>query len=265
MTTAPTTSRPAKPGPAWGTWALVLTAVAATVVAAWAIKFDLSPLLTDTGRGWFIVREFLTPSWGFIGRTVEPWLDTLAIAVIASVFGCLLALGVAMLSSMVTARNRIVYGATKAIMSVVRSLPDVAWGLLFVAFVGVGTLAGILALIFFNIGIVAKLTAETIDAVDPGPIEAADAAGANGVQRAITAVVPQILPNYLSYSLYVFELNVRASVVIGMVGAGGIGSTIMVELARFNYANVSAIIVMLFVVVFLIDSASRWIRSRLVR
>jgi phosphonate transport system permease protein len=166
---------------------------------------------------------------------------------------------------MVTARNRFVYGAAKAIMSVIRSLPDIAWGLLFVAFVGVGTLAGILALIFFNIGIVAKLTAETIDAVDTGPLEAADAAGANGIQRAFVAVVPQILPNYLSYSLYVFELNVRASVVIGMVGAGGIGSTLMVELARFNYANVSAIIVMLFIVVFLIDSASRLIRNRLVR
>lgn len=265
MTVLTATKRPSKPRPAWGAWALLAVVIVLTIVAGWAIKFDLSPLFLEGTRGWFIVREFLVPNWGFLARTVEPWIDTLAIAVIASVFGCLLALGVSMLTSMVTARNRVVYRIAKAVMSVVRSLPDVAWGLLFVAFVGVGTLAGILALVFFNIGIVAKLTAETIDAVDPGPIEAADAAGANGIQRAFAAVVPQILPNYLSYSLYVFELNVRASVVIGMVGAGGIGSTIMVELARFNYANVSAIIVMLFIVVFLIDTASRWIRTRLIR
>lgn len=258
------TARPAKPRPNWGVRILVALAVVVTIAAAVDIEFDLSPLLVDSGRGWFIVSEFLKPDWAFLLRTAEPWLATLSIAVIATLVGSAIALGVAMLSSMVTARNRIVYQATKAVMSVLRSLPDVAWGLLFVAFVSVGTLAGILALIFFNIGIVAKLTAETIDAVELGPLEAADAAGANGMQRAFSTVVPQILPNYLSYVLYTFELNVRASVVLGMVGAGGIGSTIMVELARFNYDNLSAIIIVLFVVVLLIDYLSLWVRKKLI-
>lgn len=260
----PPAARPSKPRPKWGVRALVVLAIIITIVAAIDIDFDLTPLLFDSGRGWFIVSEFLKPDWAFLLRTVDAWLATLAIAVIATVVGSAIALGIAMLSSMVTARNRVVYQVTKALMSVLRSLPDVAWGLLFVAFVGVGTLAGILALIFFNIGIVAKLTAETIDAVELGPLEAADASGASGVQRAFAAVVPQILPNYLSYVLYTFELNVRASVVLGMVGAGGIGSTIMVELARFNYDNLSSIIIMLFVVVLAIDYLSLWVRKRLI-
>ena len=119
------------------------------------------------------------------------------------------------------------------------------------------------SLIMFNIGIIAKLTSETIDAVDRGPLEAADATGASALQRARFAVVPMILPNYLSYCLYVFELNIRASVVIGIVGGGGIGSSISVEFARFNYSNVSAIVVLLIVVVFAIDLLSQSLRRRL--
>jgi phosphonate transport system permease protein len=263
--TAPAPSgRPAKPRPRIGTWVLVAVAIVATVLAGNAIEFDLTPLFTETGRGWFIVSQFLNPDWSFLPQIVGPMLDTLAIAVLASVAGCALALLVSMFASRVTAPNVWVYRAVKWATAVLRSLPDVAWALLFVAIVGVGTLAGILALIMFNLGIVAKLTAETIDAVDQGPLEAADASGANGVQRARVAVLPQILPSYASYAMYVFELNVRASAVIGLVGAGGIGNVIFVELARFNYDNLSAIVVVLFVVVFVIDAASRAIRRRLI-
>lgn len=261
--TAPTVTRPPKPRPAFGMWSLLAVVVVITIVAGSVIKFDILPLFSDTTRGWFIVSQFFAPDWGYLGRVVAPLLDTLAIAVVASSFGCVLALGAAMLASKVTTRNTVVYRAAKAVLSVLRSLPDVVWGMLFVAFVGVGALAGMLALVAFNLGIIAKLTAETIDAVDPGPLEAADAAGANAVQRARVAVVPQILPNFASYALYVFELNVRASVVLGFVGAGGIGTLIAVELARFNYDNLSAIIVVLFVVVFAIDQFSGFLRRRL--
>jgi phosphonate transport system permease protein len=265
MTSAATAAaRPEKPRPSWSAWALGAVAIAVTVVAGRSIGFDLTPLLTDTGRGWFIIQEFLAPNWSFLARTVEPWLDTLAIAVISTLVGCLAALVVSTLASPVTARTGWIHRTSRALLAVLRSLPDVAWALLFVAFVGVGALAGILALIMFTLGIMAKLTAETIDAVDTGPLEAADAAGANVIQRARAAVLPQIMPNYFSYAMYVFELNVRAAVVLGLVGAGGIGSVVIVELARFNYANVAAVVVAIFVVVFLIDSASRVIRRRII-
>lgn len=257
---APAGARPPKPRPAFGVWSMIAVAVVATIVAGSAIEFDLLPLFRDAGRGWFVVSQFFAPDWGYLERTVAPLLDTLAIAVVATGFGCALALAVSMLASRVTARNVVVYRVTKGLLSVIRSLPDVVWGMLFVAFVGVGALAGMLALVLFNLGILAKLTAETIDAVDPGPLEAADAAGANAIQRARVAVVPQILPNFASYALYVFELNVRASVVLGFVGAGGIGTQIAVELARFNYDNLSALIVVLFVVVFAIDQLSAFLR-----
>jgi phosphonate transport system permease protein len=237
-------------------------AAAITVWAAVAIHFDLEPLFTNTTRGSRILKQFLDPNWPFILRVKDRWLETLYIAVIAAVVGNAVGLGVALLASRVTAGS-VVFRATKTILSVVRSLPDVAYGLLFVAAVGTGALAGILALIFFNLGIIAKLTSETIDAVDPGPIEAADAGGANRLQRAFAAVVPQILPNYTSYSLYVFELNIRASLVIGLVGGGGIGNVIRVELNGFRYANISAIVIAVFAIVFLLDRLSISLRRRL--
>jgi phosphonate transport system permease protein len=170
----------------------------------------------------------------------------------------------ALLASKVSAPNRATYVVAKQVLSVVRALPDVAYGLLFVAAVGTGALAGILALIFFNLGIAAKLTSETVDAIDPGPVEATDAVGAGIIERARVAIVPQVLPSYISYCLYVFELNIRASVIIGLVGGGGIGNVIRVELSRFNYGRLSALILALFVVVFALDALSRALRRRLV-
>jgi phosphonate transport system permease protein len=257
------TARPARPRPRLGTYLAIVAVLAITIWAGLGIEFDLAPLWTDIGRGWFIIQEFLAPNWAYIGRTVGPFIETLSIAVIATLVGCVIGLGMSLLASRVTTANPVLYRAAKLFLSVVRSLPDVGYGLLFFALVGAGSLAGILALIMFNIGIIAKLTSETIDAVDRGPLEAADASGASSLQRARFAVVPMILPNYLSYCLYVFELNIRASVVIGIVGGGGIGSSISVEFARFNYSNVSAIVVLLIIVVFLIDLLSQSLRRRL--
>ncbi|QSB16958.1 phosphonate ABC transporter, permease protein PhnE [Natronosporangium hydrolyticum] len=256
--------RPPRPRPRWSLWIGLGIVALITWWAGRQIDFTLTPLFTDFDRGSAIVSRFFDPNWGFIFQVWPRWLETLYIAVIAALVGNGLALFISLLASPVTSPNRFTYQAAKTVLSVVRSLPDVAYALLFVAAVSTGALAGILALIMFNIGINAKLTSETIDAVDTGPVEAADAAGANRLQRAWGAVVPQILPSYLSYSLYVFELNIRASVVIGIVGGGGIGAVIMVQLSRFNYENLGAIIVALFAVVFLLDRVSIWFRRRLV-
>lgn len=255
--------RPKRPPPRWSLWIGLTLVVVITVWAAYQIDFRL-PSLRLLTNGWIVIQEFLRPNWSFIFRVRDAWLETLYIAVIASLIGNGAALFVAMLASPVTSPNRVVYQASKTVLSAVRSLPDVAYGLLFVAAVGTGALGGIMALIMFNLGINAKLTSETIDAVDTGPIEAADAAGANRLQRAWAAVVPQILPSYTSYSLYVFELNIRASVVIGIVGGGGIGQVLRVQLNQFNFGNIGALIVALFVVVFVLDRVSLWIRRRLV-
>ncbi|WP_291378343.1 phosphonate ABC transporter, permease protein PhnE [Demequina sp.] len=257
-------ARPRKPAPSKGIIAAFVVAAIFTVWAARSIEFTLMPLFTNLDNGWEIIHQFLNPSWGFIFRVWDAWVETIAIAIIASFVGVVLGLVFSFMASTVTNRTRWSYRATKVFLSVVRSLPDVAYVLIFVALVSIGPLAGILALIVFNIGIAAKLTSETIDAVDTGPLEAADASGAGTIARARWAVLPQILPNYLSYCLYIFELNIRASVVIGIAGGGGIGQVINVQFSRFAYENVAAITVAIFVVVFVIDQVSQQLRRRFV-
>ncbi|WP_084037945.1 phosphonate ABC transporter, permease protein PhnE [Demequina sp. NBRC 110053] len=256
--------RPKKPAPSP---LLIGGLVLAAIFTWWAareIEFTLGDLFTNFANGWVVIQQFLEPNWSFIWRVWDAWVETISISIVATCVGVLAGLVFAFMASRVTNRSGWLYRATKIFLSIVRSLPDIAYVLIFVALVGVGALAGILALIIFNIGIAAKLTAETIDAVEAGPIEAADAAGASTVGRSRWAVMPQILPNYLSYCLYIFELNIRSSVVIGIAGGGGIGQVLGVQFARFQYENVAAITVALFVVVLLIDQLSQFLRRRVV-
>lgn len=262
-TLAPAQERPPRPRPRWGLWAGIGLVALISVWCLRAIEFTLEPLVTNLTNGQEVLAQFLDPNWEFAWRVRDQWLITLEIAVIASLVGCAIALVLALMASKVTAPTPL-YRFMKVVLAVQRSLPDLAWVLMFAAVVGTGPLAGILALIMFNIGVAAKLTAESIDAVDPGPVEAAQAVGANGVQRARVAVVPQVMPSFVSYSFYVFELNIRASLVIGIGGGGGIGEVIRVQLASFNYENISAVVAVLIVVVFVLDQLSRAIRRRLI-
>ncbi|NDK31507.1 PhnE/PtxC family ABC transporter permease [Nesterenkonia haasae] len=222
---------------------------------------------------------YFNPDWSYlflhnVAGTSRPiwgeWLITLCMAVVATIIGCFIGLLLAMLASPVSSLNKGTSQTIKAINSVVRSIPDVAWALLFAAFIGgtaygLGALAAVLALIMFNIGIVAKLLSESIDAIQPGPLEAADAAGANLIQRDRVAVLPAVMPSFISYSLYVFELNIRASAALGVVGVAGIGGELSRQIGRMSqgYENVGAILWALVFVVLLVDLLSLWIRRKL--
>jgi phosphonate transport system permease protein len=261
------TARPAKPRPSL----VVPVGLVGFLVITWlslsaefGIGLDLGALADNFARGRGILAELLNPNWAFLERTVEPMLETFQMAVIASVIGCGAALPISFLASRVTTPNRAVFGVGRGIMSVIRAIPDILYALIFVAAVGIGPLPGIAALVFFNIGVVAKLLSETVDGIDPGPMEAGRAGGATGVQTIRWAVLPQVLPNYVAYSLYTFELNIRASTVLGIVGAGGIGRLLYSQYGFFNWSNVSVIIVELFVFVFVIELVSIWLRRRLV-
>jgi phosphonate transport system permease protein len=266
-TTTASSRRPTKPPIGWTVWAGLIGFAAFTVWAAnpWTgIGFTLLPLITNFVRGSSIIVEFFAPNWAFAPRTIGPFIETFQIAILATAIGCSLALPLALLASRVTAPNAGAYAGVRSVLNAIRSLPDVLYAMIFVASAGFGPLAGVLALIFFNLGITAKLLSETCDAIDLGPVEAANAAGANRLQSAAQAVIPQILPNYIAYSLYVFELNVRASLVLGFVGAGGIGTLLVTQINRFLYPNASVIIILTFLIVFTLDQLSIALRRRLV-
>ena len=232
-----------------------------------APNFGLAPdferTVANLGQAGEIFAEFWPPQFSYFDRTIDPIIETFQMAVIASVIGCGVALPIAFLASRVSAPNAAVFWIDRSILSVVRSIPDVLYALIFVAALSVGPLPGVLALIFFSIGVVAKLLSETVDGVDPGPIEAARATGARHTQVVASSVLPQVLPNYVAYALYTFELNIRASAVVGFVGAGGIGLLLETQRRFFNYDRVALVVLELFVIVVVIEFFSERLRRRL--
>jgi phosphonate transport system permease protein len=268
VTTASQVSqRPQKPPRSKALIAGIIAFVVITLIsvsAQWGIGLDIGALIADIGRGEGIIRQLLSPNWSFLPRVVDPMIETFQMAVIASFIGCGLALPITFFASRTTVANRPTLTVVRGVLSVVRAIPDFLYALIFVAAVGIGPLPGILALIMFDIGVVAKLLSETVDGVDSGPIEAADAGGSSRTQMVRWAVLPQVLPNYVAYSLYAFELNVRASTVLGFVGAGGIGFLLRTQYQFLQWSNVSVIIISLFVIVVLIEFVSIRLRRRLV-
>jgi phosphonate transport system permease protein len=175
-----------------------------------------------------------------------------------------IALPLSFLASSLTAPNRPLYLVDKGFISLIRTVPDLFWAMIFVSSVGAGAFAGALALVFFSLAIMAKLLSETVDAADPGPLEAAKATGSRHFPAVRAAVLPQVLPNYVAYALYVFEINVRASVVLGVVGAGGIGQVLDAQRLFYRFDRVLAVVMLIFIVVFAIEQISIALRRRLV-
>lgn len=251
-----------------------------TLFAAGEVGFSLGALIRDF-RNIVNVPNFLPPDFGWaIGETgnwwwpaswefgsvtrTNPLLETFRISIIATIFGCGIAMPVAFMASKVTTPTNTIYLVDKGIMSLIRTIPDLFWALLFVAALSVGPLPGALALIFFSLGIMGKLFSETIDAVDTGPLEAARSTGSGHFPAVRAAVLPQVLPNYVAYALYIFEINIRASVVIGLAGAGGIGRVLEAQRSFFRFDRVLAIVILIFVLVFVIEQISVALRRRLV-
>ena len=260
-------ARPVKPRPSLLVplgIVVFLLLTAASLSKQLGIGLDAAGLIDDLGRGRPILEQLASPNWSYLPETIGPMIETFQMAVIASIIGCGVALPVSFMASRVTTSGRVGLFVTRWVLNVVRAIPDVLYAMIFVAAVGIGPLPGIMALILFNIGVVAKLLSETVDGVDPGPIEAGRASGANSFQTVRWGVLPQVLPHYVAYSLYTFELNIRASTVLGIVGAGGIGRTLFAQYKLFHWSNVSVAIVELFVLVVAIEAISIWLRRRLV-
>lgn len=258
--------RPEKPTPSTFSIWLVVGAVVLTVLAVLTTEFSLAGVLEDLTRRNSSVEGLLSPDFSQITneRSTRLFVETLRMAIVGTFLGGFTALPLALVNSPVGAPNEVVRVIAKTYADVIRAIPDVLWALLFVAMVGIGVLPGVLALTFFCMAVVTKLTSDVLDGLDPGPIEAAEAAGANHAQMLRTAIVPQVLPAYSSFLLYGFELNLRASAVLGLVGAGGIGTRIEFYRGRGDWSEVWGLIILFFIVTFLVERLSVTFRRRLV-
>jgi phosphonate transport system permease protein len=247
---------------------LLLTAFTALTVWDWryGTGFSIREIFSAFGQDNPVIDAIGDTEFGQLvsPRSRRAFVETLRLAVLGTVTGAVVALPLALVSTRIGAPNRVVQIAARSVANVVRALPDILWALLFVAVVGTGALPGLLALFLFTIAVVTKLTADTLDGIEVGPIEAARASGAGHAQMLRVAQVPQILPAYASYVLYAFELNLRSSAVLGIVGAGGIGERLEIFRQFQQWERLWAIVVMFVVVVFVVDRVSTLLRRRLV-
>jgi phosphonate transport system permease protein len=151
----------------------------------------------------------------------------------------------------------------RLLMNLLRSIPDLLIGLMFIVAVGLGPLSGVLALALNTGGVLAKLFSEAVEAIDRGPVEGIRATGAGRLQELVWGVIPQVAPHWTSFALYRFESNARSATVLGLIGAGGIGQLLFETLNAFQYRQLSAMVVVIVVAVSLIDLLSQAIRGRL--
>ncbi|MEQ9607413.1 MAG: phosphonate ABC transporter, permease protein PhnE [Kiloniellaceae bacterium] len=152
----------------------------------------------------------------------------------------------------------------RRLMDACRAINELVFAILFVAAVGLGPFAGVMALFIHNLGVISKLFSEAVEAIDPRPVEAIRATGASRLQQVIYGVIPQVLPLWSSFSLYRFETLVRSATVLGIVGAGGIGFTFYESFRSFQYDRAAAVIVVVVAVVSVIDMLSSQLRKRLI-
>lgn len=204
--------------------------------------------------------DFTTARQGIIDGMVE----TLAIAVVATFLGTLLSVPVALLAARNVSPNRYVYLATRNFLVLVRAIPELILAVIFVAAIGLGPVGGTLAMTIGAVGFLAKLLADAIEQVADGPREAVLTTGAGRLQEVMTSVVPQAMPAFISSTLYMLDINIRTSTIVGIVGGGGIGVLLSNSMRVREFGTTGAIVLTIFVVVFAIEQLSGWVRKQLI-
>ncbi len=257
-------SLPTKPPRNWPLWiGVTALLVAITVWSANGIGFSASELACNIAGGTRLIEESWPPDFAFLPRLAGPMLETVYIAIIGTVVGGIFAIPVAVLAARNLTPNRPTWFVDRNFMNILRTLPDLFWAMLFATAVGFGPVAGALALTVFTVAVISKLYSESLESIDMGLPEAIRAAGGSWLQMIQFGALPQAAQQYVSYALYAFELNIRASVVLGLVGAGGIGMILETQRANFEYERVTMIILAVLVAVLIIEEVSEAIRKRL--
>lgn len=243
---------------------LILICLVLTIL--WALhmtEFELSVIINRFDKLMDLMKKIFQPDWSFFPKVVSPLLDTIKMSILGTVIGCAIALPVAILASSNINRNMPIVSILRFILALIRTLPTLVIALVCALIFSLGTFSGTVAIALFTFGVVSKMLYESIETIDMGPFEAMEALGANKFQAFWSACVPQILPVYLSHCLYCFEMNIRASAILGYVGAGGLGITINERIGWRDYEGLGMVLLTLFVVVTSIEFFSAYLRKKL--
>jgi phosphonate transport system permease protein len=212
-----------------------------------------------------IVSRFFPPNMSFVLTLLKPTIETFMIAVLGTVLAVILSIPVSYLSARnITPYFPLTYPIGRFIMTISRSVHEIVWGLIFVAALGLGPFPGIMAIAMRSIGFLSKLTAEEIENVNIGPIEAIEATGASKAQVILYGIIPQILHLFIGNAIFQWDINIRRATIIGLVGAGGIGIVFSIQMAMYNYRNATATIVAILILVIFGEYVSNRLRMKVI-
>jgi len=238
------------------------------LIVALALSFkqvdidNLPRLFSGSSTAGEMAGALFNPDFTRVDFFIKKMLETVMIALWGTFLALFLAVPLAFMSARNVAPAWLVW-PVRRVMDLMRSVPDLVIGLIFVIIVGLGPLPGVLALALNTGGVLAKLFSEAVESIDKGPVEGVRATGAQPLHEIRWGILPQVAPLWTSFALYRFESNARAATVLGLIGAGGIGSTLIDAFNSYNYREVSAIAIIVVVTVTLIDMLSQVMRKRL--
>lgn len=258
--TAVTASLPKQPG---GTRnGLILLAVIAALAYSWtpAEIGRWTYLFTDAGNMAEYASGFMKPDFGDWRFYLEEMVVTVQIALWGTFLAVVFSVPLGILSAHNMAPWRVLQ-PVRRLMDMFRAIHEVVFAVLFVVAVGLGPFAGVMALFIHTTGTLSKLFSEAVEAIDPRPVEAIRTTGASRVQQVLFGVIPQVLPLWISLSLYRLESNIRSATVLGLIGAGGIGQVLFENIRGFYYPQASAMLIIIIATVSLMDLLSQQLRK----
>lgn len=245
----------------------IFTALA-TITVYWfiarGVEFSPTQLVEGLPGIFAMGRQMFPPDLRVLGELFWPVIETIQIGILSTIIASIFAFPAGFLAAANTSPHQSIYFFTRGILNVFRGVSEIIWGLLFVVAVGLGSFAGVLALVIFSIGAIGKLTAEALESVDPGPVEAIRSTGASNWRVFLYGVWPQVIPLYLSYCLYYWDHNTRQATILGFVGAGGIGYTLFVSLSMYEFEQVTTQIIVMILLITAIDRFCWFLRRRII-
>lgn len=243
---------------------ILVVAVAAFVIAS-INHVDLSIERLTRGLPGIarILGQMFPPDVSRLSSIGSALLETFQMAVVGTILGVIISIPMAILAARGLSPHPFVYHAARSIISFFRTVPDLIWALFFVIAVGLGPAAGTLAIMIDTIGFCGRFFAEAMEESDKGPSEALSAIGASRTGMIFSAVIPQAFPSFIATALFSLEKATRSSVVLGLVGAGGIGIELKVAMDLFSYDLACTIIICVFLLVLVVERGSSWLRARI--
>ena len=248
----------------WKTFVFIIFTILLLILVSIDLKINFIGLFSNS-LNYFtdIFSRMLPPDFSNFNLLLFSMIETIEIAILGTFIAIVLSIPLALLSARNIAPNILTFFIARTITVFFRAIPEFIIAMILVIAIGFGAMPGVLALGIHTMGFLAKFYAEDIEHINKGPVEALISSGASKRQIISFAIIPQIIPSFVANNLYILDRNIRMATMLGIVGAGGIGYELQSAFRMFEYQKVSAIIIIIFIAIFIIDNISSLIRSKI--